>query len=386
MILEIIINNNFLFNDDITSLNNMNKYIKSEKKAKIHPNVKKKKIYKYWRGEFTYYHFNKLSYYTKQINRTFHNQRGYIDNEINTINSIIPGFIYMNNILIHKHCFSSKYITYHFEGQCEEKNYYHVNNLKIKYESMIERIKCGIILDGWHGSSVYHEVIDCISRIIPFLNWAIINKDYYIVISKSRYKNDIGKAILNLLGFDSSRIIEKDVIVEKALIPTPFYCCGSSTPILQKFRSIIRKNLVKMNIMNGKKYILFVERTKTRVIIEMKELIKKVREEFYNYDIKIYKDTEQNNTVIFNLFYYANIVIAHHGAGLTNFIFCNKNTIVMEIKPFVKKLYEIRWGIQLNLYYCIFENGRYSLGRKRIHINVTDVVLFLQKCIKNKID
>ena len=87
-----------------------------------------------------------------------------------------------------------------------------------------------------------------------------------------------------------------------------------------------------------------------------------------------------------NLFSEAEIVIGLHGAGLSNHLFCQPKTKVIEIKlSYIGNMYK-NLGKQLNLNYINFigkgeeTNQKFSNQLGNVHVDLNE----LEKCINSK--
>lgn len=255
-----------------------------------------------------------------------------------------------------------------FSGQCEDRRWY-INN--IRHNEVVNSIENGFILTNWHGDGVFHGTVEGLTRIVPYINYLLINTYIYILIPFPRYNQNTASNILQLIGFSYKRILYGKYFVRKLYIPTPFYCVESSTPLVIAFNEILRSKMKYRNCLSsGKNYILIIQRSKNRIIKEY-DLLKSELLNNFNYTIITYYDSNNNLNEIYCWFTYAKIIIAYHGSGLTNIYFSKRSTTVIELSPKNAIYAFAKLGSQLGLNYYIYKLHYTKLYIKYILFNIS---------------
>lgn len=272
-----------------------------------------------------------------------------------------------------------------FEGQCKDLNYYKRYNPSYNTRMNITHVKFGVYFAGWHSDAVYHGLVDSLSRIIPFYKFLLRHKEIYIHLSPPRYRQNEIKYILNILGFSSERIINENYIyVDHLYIPLPFYCAFSSTYLIQKFNILLRSKIKKIYSLdkNRIKSIVVIQRLRSRILKNFNSIIELLKKSYPKYIINIYSENNTNLKEVILMFYYADAIIAPHGAGLTNILFCKKGVIVFEIGiSHVVNCYAIL-STELNIEYYQYYTNESKVYVKYFYVNETNFISFIRRYFK----
>lgn len=274
-----------------------------------------------------------------------------------------------NRVIIHK----CKIILFH--GQCQYTRWY-INSIK-KNELLIS-ISYGFIITNWHGDGVFHGTVEGLTRIVPYIDFLLTKTNTYILIPFPRYKQNTASKILQLIGFSNKRILYGKYHVRKLLIPTPYYCVESSTPLIIKFNEILRSKMKSKYCKDSNtKYILILQRSKNRIFKDF-DILKSELLNNFNYTIITYYDRNKNLDEIYCWFTYAKIIIAYHGSGLTNIYFSKESTVVVELSPTSPIYAFAKLGSQLGLRYYIYKTPVKKLYTRLINFNITTFIFTLK--------
>ena len=231
------------------------------------------------------------------------------------------------------------------------------------------------------NNNYFHWFFDSLPRLLLYKKfYNISKKDYFLV---QNLKHDFQIESLKKLGIKNF-INAYDIkhIKAKKIIAVKFHRGHSDVP--QWCIDDLRKHILKRNINFKKKIKIFLDRSnissKIRDIYNKKELIKYlIKNNFYIIDpAKLTLNKE------IQLFYNASIVIGLYGAGLTNMIFCNKKSHIIELKSSsTDQLYENiakKIGLKFFSLKCKKKNNSFSTRNFDGNINVD--ILKLSSIIK----
>lgn len=77
--------------------------------------------------------------------------------------------------------------------------------------------------------------------------------------------------------------------------------------------------------------ILLFRKEKERKILNFDSLLESLKKEFSQFNWVVFDSLDMNETI--HLFNKAKVVVAPHGAGLSNMVFCEKGTLIYELMP-----------------------------------------------------
>jgi len=194
------------------------------------------------------------------------------------------------------------------------------------------------LLQGASGENYFHFMCDILPKI--WLAKSIINLDQidYFLVNK---KIDWQVNIFELLGINSKKILPADKnrhikVKNIQSVTHPWYLEGYIQEQVYNIPSWIiyelRKYFLKKKKSNEKLKI-FIDRSSSKFnhckIMNNSELINFLEKRHFQI-VKPEKLSLNDQVDIFNN---AQIIVGGHGAGLTNIIFCEKNTNIIEFIP-----------------------------------------------------
>ncbi len=223
-----------------------------------------------------------------------------------------------------------------------------------------------VILAGLLNYVYFHWLFDILPR-IHLLNLSGIapeSIDYFVVNNKLPFQRET----LQILGIAENQIIEvatsHHIQAKKLIVPSfpgtiawmPKWACD----YLKK--SLHQLNLPSLALKNKKRIYISRNKSTNRRLINEEEIIDFLQQ----YDFEVVNLESMSVRQQADLLSQAEVVISPHGSGLSNLVFCQKGTKVIEIlSPFY--VYHCYWLIsnllELEYYYVLGE----VLGSWHLH-------------------
>ena len=187
------------------------------------------------------------------------------------------------------------------------------------------------IADFW-GYGYFHFVAENLVRlplvlpVIEHLNRSMVHV---------HRKNGFVISLLGAAGVPSHRVIEGIVSADVALLPEPIPCGTPPAILLQLLRRTLLLNhqnfgvLKHVNLTEINFQILLVKRQGSRSITNHDALASALKTAFRSCQVVVHTGRESIIEQM-RLFRASSVVIAPHGAGLTNIVVCRKRTLLLE--------------------------------------------------------
>lgn len=209
-------------------------------------------------------------------------------------------------------------------------------------------------------NAVYHSICECMGKLGYFIPDLLKDTSIKIHTMRSASIN-----YLHLLGFNDSRLIYGNVYVNKLLVLEKGKC-GYPPPLIH-LHSL--RYYLRIKIKSKKKYdIVIIKRYGKRDIVNFNEVYLAVKTIYKEENIVIfYPNTTFDNTL--NYFKHAKLIVAPHGAGLTNMIISNSNCKIIEFYYINACYFSLASNLGLE-YYAIYEN----LKNRMFNINISRFV------------
>ncbi len=215
------------------------------------------------------------------------------------------------------------------------------------------------LLSGLAGHVYYHWMFDIVPRLELLRRSEIKLKeiDWFVVNSLSK---PFQKETLNLLGIPADKIIESDrhshIQAEELIVPSfPGYLDWIPEGTIRFLRQTFLPQINLIESTGRQKIYVSRARSKHRQLINEEEVSTLLdRQGFKTVFLEEMSVLEQVAT-----FASAKVVIAAHGSGLTNLVFCSPNTKIIELfsPNYVRTDYwMISQQLQLQHYYVVGRN------------------------------
>ena len=244
-----------------------------------------------------------------------------------------------------------------------------------------------ILTQGASGHNNYaHWMLDVLPRIKLLLSKMLISEIKNIYVTKlNKFQNES----FSFLGLKSFKIIDPNIFrhvkADQIIsVSHPYYFkktwfyAQSNLPswIIKFLRNDISKKVKSKK--KGYKRI-FIDRSDSlqnhSKLINNKEVIKYLKSKRY----KCLRLTELNLKDQISIFKNCNMIIATHGAGLTNIAFCKKETKVIEIIPKNNKNFLFKRISKINKlkYKSIYLDKIYNNKNGDMHLKLDDLKKYL---------
>lgn len=242
-----------------------------------------------------------------------------------------------------------------------------------KYNSSIATLST----DGQRG--YYHWMFNVLPKIHLLEKSGLKFDKIYVDVSQKFQEESI-----RMLGYNREQIIEVDehkaVSGTQLIVPSlPDYIQVANTPtwtcnfLRQKF---LNHNLQESDSTESRNKRIYISRATatSRKIINELEVVQLLQ----SYGFSVVELEKMSFSAQVNLFKNAEAVVAPHGAGLSNLVFCTEKTKVIEIfSP--RYIVFCYWFISRNIgldYYCLFGEGEtlnyyeWRFNKDNIYVNL----------------
>ncbi|MCC0175415.1 tetratricopeptide repeat protein [Waterburya agarophytonicola K14] len=251
------------------------------------------------------------------------------------------------------------------------------------------------LLSGLAGHVYYHWMFDILPRIELIQRSQIELKDIDCFVVNSLSK-PYQKETLELLNIPSYKILESDrhchIQAEELIVPSfPGYMDwippGTMEFLRQTFIPLV--NLTEINI--GKKIYISRAKSKNRQIINESEVDRLLTER--GFETVFLEEMSVLEQVA--IFVNAEVIVAPHGSGLTNLVFCSPHTQVVELfSPNYQRTdyWTISQHLQLQHYYLVGENFECLPLRNLMYqnsltedilVNIASLELILERILRD---
>jgi len=228
------------------------------------------------------------------------------------------------------------------------------------------------LLSGLAGHVYYHWMFDIIPRIelIRLSGIKLAEIDWFVVNSLSK---PYQKETLSILGIPETKIIESDlhshIQATEMIVPSfPGYLDWVPEGTIKFLRQAFLAKINLANTNSGKRIYISRARAKNRQLINESEVEKLLNNQGFQTIFLEEMSVFEQVAVFAN----AEAIIAPHGSGLSNLVFCSPNTKVVEIfsPNYVRTDYwMISQQLQLQHYYLIGQSFDCSPLRSLMYQN-----------------
>ena len=183
-----------------------------------------------------------------------------------------------------------------------------------------------------YQKNVFHIVIDSVQRIIPYLTYLQINQDVKVHVGCEI--NTLFTEMLAILGIPKHRLVSGIIKANVVYFPQ-----GSDRGFVHVQNVQLLSTKFLQYIKNRTKYherrsVILIRRTVKRYMLNELEFEQMVEKIAYKHGLKIEiygDDPPPSLEITMRLFNRAVLVVAPHGAGLYNMIYCEPGTYIIEV-------------------------------------------------------
>ena len=240
-----------------------------------------------------------------------------------------------------------------------------------------------VVLHSYFSYNYFHWLFDVVSR-LDYIKTSNVSVDKYVIDSSNPFQEEV----LHLLNIpEEKRIQIHDQLHVKAnnlIVPSYTGCINSVIP--RRSCYFLREELLlKRNIKSKKSSRIYISRADAkRRLVSNEEQVMEFLSSF-GFTRVVLQPLSVSEKI--DLFQSAEAIIAPHGAGLTNLVFCNPGTKVIE-------LFNANWMLPcywmicehmgLDYYYLVGKgerlSGRFNLGNifDDIFVDLNELELTLQ--------
>lgn len=219
-------------------------------------------------------------------------------------------------LILHTYAMLRKRDIKHYDTRLVKSFFYPIRQLKIKNAILIST-------EGQNG--YYHWLHDSLPKLMGLEDY--YRGSYKVIISgfQSKYIIESLEAFgIEEIVFASARTL---ILVEEIVIPELVSNIGNTR---NEAVSFLRSKLItKRKILASRKIYISRANSKKRRILNEDEIV----EFLISMGFIVYFMEEMSFTHQIEVFSEAAVIVASHGAGLANMIFCSKKTIIIEIFP-----------------------------------------------------
>ncbi|MDQ3534382.1 MAG: glycosyltransferase family 61 protein [Bacteroidota bacterium] len=233
---------------------------------------------------------------------------------------------------------------------------YHLKTI-IKFKKQEVNIKnCVLIFDLW-SSGYFHWMTDSLTRLLSFISLVEI-KDIVFLLPENG--PEFQTETLKILGFNSFVFIPPNRFLKFKKLYIPHFVAPTGNyneALIDELRSLFFKNL-EFDFITPSKFI-YVSRkhSERRKIQNEDELIDLLLK--WNFEIVYFEKMSVKQQ--FELLSQTKVLIGQHGAGLTNMLFMQKGTKVLELRLENDKTnlcyFSLASALKILYYYQFCNNG-----------------------------
>lgn len=231
-----------------------------------------------------------------------------------------------------------------------------------KLNSTIPTLEEVFVATQFWGSDVFHNMLESLPRLTPYLDFLKLHPNIKIHILQVKGLTD---ALFELMGIQPSRIVSGILRANVVYLPQGTGCgkpgVHNSQLLSLKYRTVIKTMFPPESLERNS--IVVIKRTKYRVFKHatgIEKMVKAVAEERgYRYELFPDNPVPPFNETI-QMFNRAKIIVAPHGAGLSNILFSEPGTVVIEglcNPPIVNLCYQTTAYILGHRYHGLLSNG-----------------------------
>lgn len=264
---------------------------------------------------------------------------------------------------------------------------YNLTKAAVLDSRQVEKI---IVLTQGYGHNFYHSVLESTIKLVDVQEALRQNPALYVHASP----DTPAFPLLSVLGIDPSRILSGAVYAKHAIVPRATLCMDPTLRQLLKFRSLIMNTKCFKRAKPrtcGRPNILLIKRDPgtPRAILNYDELRSNLTQlatvKGYNFAEYISPRGPRRGCEIIEdmiLFKQSQVIVAPHGAALTNAILCDPGTVVVEVQT--SQIANVFTGISMKLgfrHHIQVDKTATDHYRSAVTANIPELLVFLNGVI-----
>jgi len=187
------------------------------------------------------------------------------------------------------------------------------------------------VLSGLSGNVYFHWMVDILPR-LDILRQSKVDLEQIDGFLVNSIAQPFQRETLSLLGISPSKIIESDrhpyIQAKQLIVPSFSGSIGWLQPRALKFlRQEFLKQILSASSPYPERIYISRSRSRYRQLLNEQEVINYLA----NFGFQTFVTESLSVVEQIALFYHAKIIVAPHGSGLTNIIFCQKGTKIIEL-------------------------------------------------------
>lgn len=194
------------------------------------------------------------------------------------------------------------------------------------------------VIGQWYHRAYYHMMIESMTRVSLFLD-EVIARDMLVLSPAGKMPQ-----LLELVGIKKENIIvatsARFITAQKVFLPTTS-SCGVSHPLAARKWNEILTDMIRSKLLSSSadrdeaiknRTLLVIKRRPgtTRSVVNHDEFVRELRKSLPQQTIVEFTGEEDAKRMAV-MFFQAKVIVAPHGAGLSNMVFSRKGTKVVEV-------------------------------------------------------
>ena len=207
---------------------------------------------------------------------------------------------------------------------------------KIYAENAIEQEV--FVMSQYHNSDPLEFMIDGLPRIVPYLKflWENPTIKLHVLDRETSYSGRLTLDMLAVLGINKSRVVTGHVKSEVIYLPQGGGCCSPFALNIQLLSKIFHQHIQQSNGFNNprRNVVLLLDSADNYRLHQFDNILQQAKDATSNFDLEVqvlHDDLDYPLNVLMDLFYRAVIVVGSKAPLMSNILFCQPGTVVMEV-------------------------------------------------------
>jgi hypothetical protein len=217
------------------------------------------------------------------------------------------------------------------------------------------------VLSQVMGENYFHFMVENLPKVAIFLKDLLADKEVQIhIVTNEDFKkgalttekiSPFTRQFMDLLGVDVSRFVSGDIVASEVFIPPGVGCGTPGTAFFSE--NMLRETLMSATLLSamprevkaGEKPIMLVmtrygigQRGANLTPEQLKMMVEGITKELPDFDVQELADTDKSlsscQECMVKKINSASVIVAEHGAGLSNILFAKAGTTIIEMYSF----------------------------------------------------